>query len=309
MDLDAITVFVKVVEAHSFSGAARLLKMPKTTVSAKIAALEKRLGVSLLHRTTRQLHLTEAGRHYYVHCAKAVQELELGESALLAARGRPAGPLRITAPIDIGHTLLPKIARAYLEKNPGTSIEMILSNRVSDLVAEGIDLAIRVGKLADSSLVGRRFFDLSMRLWTSASYRDATGILEHPEQLMKHRFVAYTGMAPVMLTDGSTDVEVAPRPRVTADDFEAIRSMLVLGEGIGLLPDFLAMDPAYAGALVPVLPRWKFRTDSAFSFIYHSRKYTSPNVQAFIHTAMELLSDIDVSPAENALRRNASTAV
>ncbi|PWF47827.1 LysR family transcriptional regulator [Massilia glaciei] len=104
MDLDAIAVYVKVVEAGSFSGAARLLGMPKTTVSAKVAALEKRLGVILIQRTTRKLYVTEAGEQYFRHCANAVREIELGESALLSARDSPSGLLRVTAPVDLGHT-------------------------------------------------------------------------------------------------------------------------------------------------------------------------------------------------------------
>src|SRR5258706_8237046 len=104
MDLDAIAVFVKVVEAGSFSGAARLLKMPKTTVSAKVAALEKRLGVNLIQRTTRKLYVTEAGQQYFHHCANAVREIELGESALVSTKNKPTGLLKVTAPVDLGHT-------------------------------------------------------------------------------------------------------------------------------------------------------------------------------------------------------------
>jgi DNA-binding transcriptional LysR family regulator len=111
-------VFVKVVEAGSFSGAARLLDMPNTTVSAKVAALEKRLGVKLIQRTTRKLHVTEAGVAYFRHCASAIREIELGEAALQETRGQPTGVLKVTAAVDIGHLVVPQITRAYLAKYP-----------------------------------------------------------------------------------------------------------------------------------------------------------------------------------------------
>ena len=153
---DAIPVFVKVVEAGSFSAAARLLNMPKTTVSAKIAALEKRLELKLIQRTTRKLHVTEAGMKYFRHCSNAIHEIELGEAALQSTQGEPTGVLRVTAPVDVGHLVLPRITRAYLARYPETSVELLVSNRFVDLIGEGVDLAIRAGTLKDSSLkIGR----------------------------------------------------------------------------------------------------------------------------------------------------------
>src|SRR5215475_8899711 len=116
--LDAIAVFVKVIEVGSFSAAARRLGVPKTTVSAKVAGLERRLGVRLIERTTRKLRMTEAGEAYFRHCAVAVREVELGEAALQSAKVKPSGVLKVTAPIDLGRALLPRIVRAYAAKYP-----------------------------------------------------------------------------------------------------------------------------------------------------------------------------------------------
>jgi DNA-binding transcriptional LysR family regulator len=289
MDLDAIVVFVKVVEAGSFSAAARLMKMPKTTVSAKVAALEKRLGVSLLHRTTRKLNVTEAGELYYRHCAKAVQEIELGESALTAVKDKPSGLLRVTAPVDFGHTLLPRITRAYLEKYPDTRVEMLLSNRFFDLVGEGIDLAIRAGSLQDSSMIARRFFDLSLHLWASPRYLSAVGTPRHPKELVGHRVVSYLAMPSVRLSNGKAEIEVPMDGRVLTDDLEAVMALLIVDEGIGLLPDFLAAEATSSGKLVPVLTNWKLKTSSVYSFVYPGQRYASPKVQAFIDTALTVL--------------------
>jgi DNA-binding transcriptional LysR family regulator len=289
MDLDAIAVYVKVVEAGSFSGAARTLKMPKTTVSAKVAALERRLGVSLIHRTTRKLHVTEAGEQYFLHCANAMREIELGEAALNSSRNQPTGLLRVTAPLDFGHTLLPRITRAYLERHPGTSVEMVLANRVVDLVGEGVDLAIRAGRLKDSSLIARRFLDLEVGLWASPAYLDGVAAVRHPRDLAKHAVLSLASMKSLTMTNRKNEADVASTGRVVTDDFEVIKAMLTLGEGIGWLPDYFAADAREAGRLVRVLPSWHARAVGGFSFVYPGNRYTSPKVQAFIETALEVV--------------------
>src|SRR5690242_4315958 len=159
--MDEVSVFVKVVEAGSFSAAARRLSMPKTTVSARVAGLEKRLGVRLIQRTTRKLRMTEAGEKYFHHCAIAVREVELGEAALQAVKGKPHGVLKVTAPPVMGDTLLPRIAHTYAMRYPDVSLDLTLTDRVIDLVEEGVDLAIRAkGALKDSSLIARRFCEV-----------------------------------------------------------------------------------------------------------------------------------------------------
>ncbi len=289
MDLDAIAVFVKVVEAGSFSGAARLLKMPKTTVSAKVAALEKRLGVNLIQRTTRKLHITEAGHKYFHYCATAIRAVEQGESELLSSQTTPTGLLKITAPVDLGHTVLPRIVRTYLEKYPETTIELIISNQVVDLIGEGVDLGIRAGKLKDSSLIAKRFFDVTMNVWASPDYLDNVGRPKHPKDLSKLHFVGRTDQKAITFTNGVSEVEVPVASRVQVDDFETIKSLIIEGEGIGRLPDFLASDAKVDGTLVPVLAKWKCKSTGAFSFVYAGHKYASPKVQAFIATALEVI--------------------
>src|SRR5271165_2425292 len=153
MSVDSIQVFVEVVEAQSFTRAAGRLKMPATTVSAKIAKLEERLGVTLIQRTTRRLQVTPAGRAYYERCARALAEIAEGERELLAGTQEPSGLLRITTPPDLAHGLLtPKVER-FLKAYPKTSVELIVTSQIVDLLAERIDLAVRVGVLNDSSLI------------------------------------------------------------------------------------------------------------------------------------------------------------
>jgi len=257
LQVDAIAVFVKVVEAGSFSTAARRLGIPKTTVSAKVAGLEERLGVRLLQRTTRKLRMTEAGEKYYHHCAIATREVELAEAALQSTKERPHGVLKVTAPVDFGRAALPRIVRAYTAKYPDVSVELILTNRIVDLVEEGIDLAIGwAGSMTDSSLIARRFIETSSNLWASPDYLRALGNPTHPRDLANAAYVAHPALKEVMLTDGMSELELRLDGRVGADDLEVIAELVVLGEGIAWLPVARAVSahPARGPERLEVFP-------------------------------------------------------
>jgi len=289
--VDAIAVFVKVVEAGSFSAAARRLGVPKTTVSAKVAGLEKRLGVRLIQRTTRSLRVTEAGQKYFGHCAIATREIELGEAALQSAREKPSGVLRVTAPVDLGRALLPRIVGTYTAKYPDVSVELIITNRIVDLVEEGIDLAIRwAGALKDSSLVARRFIETRSNLWASPEYMKSLGKPAHPRELTNAAFLVHPALRTAILTNGKSDFELPLNGRVHADDLEVIVRQLVMGTGIAWLPDFLVRDAVEAGKLVPVLSQWRPKKEQLWTyyFVYAGRRYALPKVEAFIQTALQL---------------------
>ena len=289
MGLDEIAVFVKVVETGSFSAAARRLAMPKATVSAKVARLEKRLGLSLIQRTTRKLRVTAAGEQYFRHCAEAIREVEMAEAALQSTSRKPSGVLKITAPVDLGHTLLPRIVHAYADKYPDVSVELLVTNRIVDLVGEGVDLAIRPSQaLKDSSLIAQRFFEMGSHLWAAPHYLQRLGPLAHPRDLKSAEILGFLRLSSIVLTNGKADVEVSLSGRIRADDFETIKSLLLLGQGIAWLPDFLAEEAAQAGTLVPVLPQWAPKAQGAFYFVYVGRQYGLPKVQAFMETALEV---------------------
>lgn len=288
--MDEVSVFVKVVEAGSFSAAARRLGMPKTTVSARVAGLEKRLGVRLIQRTTRKLRVTEAGEKYFRHCAIAVREVELGEAALQAVMGKPHGVLKVTAPPVIGNTVLPRIAHAYAMKYPDVSLDLVLTDRVVDLLGEGVDLAIRAaGTLKDSSLVARRFFEVRSSLCASPKYLRKLGKPAHPRDLSSAAFVTHSVQKSVVLTNGRSNFEVPMTSRIRIDDFTAIRELTILGEGIAWLADFLTSDAMEAGALVRVLPQWEPKYRGPFYFVYAGQRYALPKVEGFIQTALELV--------------------
>ncbi len=291
MDFDSIAIFVKVVESGSFSAAARLLQIPKTTVSAKIAALEKRLGVTLIQRTTRKLNITEAGQTYYRHCAVAVREVELGESQILASQENPTGVLKITAPPDVGHSILPKIVDRFLSEHPDVQIELIVTNRFVDLIGESVDLGIRAGELKDSTLVAKKFFDIESGLWASSQYLKKFGEPTHPKDLVKHQMIAMSVMKGEAgrVTDGTQSFDVWANPKIRIDDAETIRAFVTSHQGIGWLPNFIAHSDSTAKKIHQILPSWKFIAKFSFWFVYPGQKFASAKVRAFIDVAMKVI--------------------
>jgi DNA-binding transcriptional LysR family regulator len=291
MDLDGIEVFVKVVEAGSFSRAAKLLGMPNSTVSAKVSALEKRLGIMLLQRTTRKLRATLAGETYFQQCVQALERLQAAESELTSAQREPQGLLRVTAPADIGHTLLATLVRSFLQQYPKTEVELVVTNRVLDLIAEGIDLAIRAGELADSRLIAKRFSVGHIGLWASPAYVKKRGVLSHPRDLAPQEYLQFSLFKNnrLELTNNGKDIaRIVPAGRLRADDFEALKAFALLGEGIVYLPSFMCAEELKQHRLQRVLPDWH-GTATTFSLVYPAQRFVSPKVRAFIAVAEEIL--------------------
>jgi DNA-binding transcriptional LysR family regulator len=285
MDLDGIAIFVKVVQAGSFSGAARLLGVPNTTVSAKVARLEKRLGVTLIQRTTRKLHITPAGRAYFERCVRGLEEIESAEAEVSLAAAEPRGLLRVTAPADVAQAMLPPIVSRFLARYPRTRVEVRVANRVVDLVAEGVHLAIRAAALRDSSLVARRIVPFSAGLWASRAYLQRKGAPKAPAELEQHDFLVFPRFsAPLQLTDGRHRIAAKPASRLAVDDPSTLRNFLLQGDGIGMLPDFVARGTG----LVRVLPKWTWAS-GALSFVYPGQRFVPANVRAFIDTAITIV--------------------
>jgi DNA-binding transcriptional LysR family regulator len=283
VDLDGIAVFVKVVQAGSFSAAARLLGLPNTTVSAKVARLEKRLGVQLIQRTTRKLHITPAGRAYFERCVRGLEEIETAEAEVSLSATEPRGLLRITAPGDVAHGLLPVFVGRFLERYPRAQVEVLVANRVVDLVGEGVHLAIRAGPLRDSSLVARKFMSYTGGLWASAGYLKKKGAPKAPQDLDGHELLVFSKFArkSVRLTDGRAHADVALNGRLAVDDLETLRDFVLQGRGIGMLVDYLGRE----AGLTPVLPKWNW-SSGALSFVYPGQRFVPATVRAFIDTAL-----------------------
>ena len=286
MDFDRVAVFVKVVQAGSFSQAARILHMPNSTVSTKVSELEKKLGVTLLQRTTRKLHVTEAGEAYFSRCVQALEHLQAAENELATVQKRPHGLLRITTPVAVGHSLLPELVRRFLEEYPEIEIEILINNRRVNLVAEGVDLAIRAGKLEDSALIAKKFLPAHFALWGSPSYLKANGTPAHPKDLSKHECLVSSRSRgeTLELSCGKETATIPTLSRIAADDLETVKRFTVLGAGIGFLPNVICQDEVRRGEIVNVLPQWRGRSANLY-FVYPAQRFVSPKVRAFITLA------------------------
>jgi DNA-binding transcriptional LysR family regulator len=257
MDYNDLALFTRVVEAGSFTSAALAVGLPKSSVTRSIARLEKDLGVRLIQRTTRQRGVTEAGRELYERVRGAVDALVEATQVVSQHGKQPTGIVRITAPVDIAQMGIPEALAKFLVAYPSLHVEMILTSRVVDLVAEGVDLGIRAGKLADSSLVARKIGTASSGLYASKSYLKRRGRPRRLADLVKHDCVLFrgrSGRATWQLAGPDGDVSVEVQGPVGADDFSFVNRAISAGLGIGPVPVFLArLDPATRG-LERVLP-------------------------------------------------------
>lgn len=288
MNLAGIEVFVKIVQLGSISSAARALGLPVSTASGQLAALEQRLGVTLIQRTTRKLHVTQAGEAYFKRCAIALAEIQTADQELAIGREEPSGLLRMTCTSDIASQLLPPLIQGYLERYPRVSVELIVTYRLVDFIAEGVDLGLRIGELKDSSMLARRFTELRASLWAAPAYLSQHGMPKHPDQLREHIMVRYRTM-PDQLTlhRGHEQIRISARPgRITVDDFDSLKAFLIQGQGLGVLPDHMARADAAAGRLCQVLPDWSWDT-MALRFVYPAQRFVAPHLQRFMDHCLE----------------------
>ena len=298
MDLNDSAVFVQVVKAGSFTAAARLLGVPVSTVSNRIARLENYLQVTLLQRTTRQMHLTDAWKVYFDHASAGVDYFQAAEDALIEASSEPAGLLRVTAPADLGDDILAAIVRQMSVQFPKVPLELVLMNRYLDLVAEGIDVAIRTGELKDSTLIAKNAGFARWSLFASREYlsSSATG-LKTPEALRHHRCLQFTPMGrdAWTFTRGTASVTVPLPGSIMINDVGVIRAILSAGEGVALLPTYLCNGNAQTDNIVPLLPQWSVREDP-INIVYPQHRFMPPRLRAFIDVAYQ---EIGVWMAQN----------
>jgi len=282
MDLNELLVFTRVVQAGSFTAAARLLKMPKSSVSRKVSDLEERVGARLLHRTTRKLGLTDAGRVYFERAAPIVSDIEHVDQAVAELQATPRGLLRVTAPLSFG--LLGPMVASFLEQNPEVQVELVCTDRVVNLVEEGFDVAVRAGHLADSTLVARRLGMLRRVLVVAPTYRKRHPRLKSPTDLEKHPCITF-GSIPTptiwALQSGEKKVEVRISARLSANDMELMRDAALAGIGIALLPEPFCAEDFRKGRLKRELAEW-CTPETPVQAVYPTARHLSPKVAAFV---------------------------
>lgn len=251
MDIEDLRTFVEVADAGGITPAARRLGVSKSIVSRRLARLEADLGVQLLARTTRGAALTEAGETFREHAARVCTEIDMAKDAILPA-GDLRGRLRIAAPLSFGPTHFARVLAQMAQRHPQLHVHTCYTDRFVDLVAEGFDCGIRIGSLADSSLVARRIGPIYGKFVASPDYVRTHGAPETPDALLAHEAIMQ-GTETWQMTDGDRIVTVRPQGRFKADNGAALVAAAVAGLGIARLPDGLTNDHLARGTLVPVL--------------------------------------------------------
>ena len=295
IDLNDMIIFANVVDAGSITGAARDMGQPKSTISRRMKLLEEELGVRLMQRTTRALRLTELGAVFYERCKRVQAEAEEAERSVSAGQERPRGVLRITAPVETGVTQLGTLIAAYSKKYPEVRVVMDLSNRFVDLIEEGYDLAIRAGKLEDSTLVARRLGSSRMVVCASPDYIARNGAPSTPDALKEHPLVLYGNTLQKLSFNFSGPTGIASiqlEPRHCANSLMVLRDMVKSGYGITLLPDSHTHRDVAQGRMVLLLEEWKLPENGVYA-VYPSPRHLTPKVKSFIdflsgHLELEL---------------------
>lgn len=257
--LQSMAVFLRVAELGSFSGAAEQLRLSKSAVSKHVTALEERLGVRLINRTTRRLALTEVGQTYRDYCARIVQEVEEAERAASRQGVEPRGRLKVNAPMTFGFLRLAPLLPGFLARHPAVTVELTLNDRFVDLIEEGYDVAVRIGELADSSLTARRLATARFVCAAAGTYLARAGRPERPEDLARHNCLVYTGRRPPdewrFARDGGT-VAVKVAGNLQANNGDALRAAAAGGLGVVYQPDFILAADLEDGRLERLLPDW-----------------------------------------------------
>ena len=293
VDLNDIVVFARVVEAGSFTAAARLLAMPKTTVSRRIAALEREVGVRLLQRTTRSLNLTDAGRLYYEQSSLGLRTIEEANLRLAQARAEPSGTIRISAPVGFGGHFLIRAVVDFLALYPKTNVELRLTDDRLNLVEDGIDLAFRTGILQDSTLIARKLGSTHRLLCASPDYLARQGMPESPADLTHHQCVIAgpSASGAHWLLEGPRGQEtVVVAGRFAANEMQAVVAAALAGFGVAQLPEAIAEGLIDDGRLQRVLGDYTTPA-GGLHVLYPSSRHLSPLVKAFIELASERISN------------------
>ncbi|MHB8455826.1 MAG: LysR family transcriptional regulator [Acidiferrobacterales bacterium] len=283
--LGSMRVFSMVTDLGSFTAAAERLGMAPSAVTKHVAALEARLGVLLLNRTTRRLSLTEAGTAYLDRCNALLADLDGLEASVGELVQKPIGTLRLTAPVPFGISHLGPIIAAYRERYPDVNLELVLNDRMIDLVEEGFDLAIRIARLPDSSLVARQLAVTRMVLCAAPRYLQRRGAPRKPEDLVQHDCLSYTYWGTGdewRFTQKSGQIRaIRIKPVIRVNNGDVARTLALAGQGIMLQPDFLVGNDIETGRLVRLLPGFHAGELGIFA-VYPHRKYLSVKVRSFV---------------------------
>jgi DNA-binding transcriptional LysR family regulator len=300
-NLNDMLLFAEVVHSGGFAAAGRSLGVPKSRISRRVAELEARLGVRLLQRTTRKLSLTEAGEIYNRHCVAMREQAEAADEAVARVHGEPRGTVRVSVPVTLAQTTLGPILPRFLAAHPHVRLEMQVTNRVVDLVQEGIDVALRVRSGLDDSgsLVVKNLGPTRGVLVASPALLQRFGQPGEPDDLRNLPTLAMS------TADGRTTwrlvgprgeaFEWPHRPVCAADDLLVLKLATVRGAGMSVLPDYLCSDELRQGSLVPVLPGWSPPAANVLA-VFPSRRGMVPAVRRFLDFLGDSMTGAGIVP-------------
>ncbi|MES2482079.1 MAG: LysR family transcriptional regulator [Pseudomonadota bacterium] len=277
-------VFAGVVDAGSFVAAADHLGMSKAAVSRYVAELEQRLGVRLMHRTTRKLSLTQEGEVFLARAREILASIEASEAELSAHADTASGLVKVSVPVSFGIQHLAPLWGEFLAAHPRVSLDVQLADRVIDLVDEGFDLAVRIARLPDSSLVSRQLASTRLVLCASPAYLERRGAPRHPDDLTQHELLGYSLLAmgdQWQFTGPQEAVTVKVKPRLWTNNGDSCVAVAARGAGIALQPTFLVARELAAGRLVEVLPQYR-SIELGIYAVYPTRKFVLPKVRALL---------------------------
>lgn len=293
--LQAMEVFVQVVDAGGFTRAAENLKLPKATVSTLVRNLETVLSVKLLNRTTRQISLTADGAAYYERCMRILAEVRDAEDSLLKTHASPSGRLRIDVPSALGrHVLMPSLPQ-FLARYPDIHLEVGCSDRPVDLIEEGVDLAVRGGELADSTLIARRIGLIHFVTCAAPSYIDVHGRPQHPRDLLQHDCVNYFSAKTGKISewdfarDGERTQMRVPG-RIAVNDSNAYLTATLSGMGVAQTAAFVMCPYLQSGELELLLEDWTI-DPLPLHVVYPQNRHLSAKVRVFVEWISELFAD------------------
>lgn len=291
--LEDMAMFVRIVEAGSITKAAEQLNIAKSAVSRRLKELETRLGSQLISRTTRQSNLTQAGEQYYQRVSNILNEVDALNEASSGAPTRIEGTLKMTAPLSFGLLHLKDVIDEYANQHPNLNFELDFSDRYTDLVEEGFELAIRIGEMQDSSYQAKRLSLIRHTLCASPEYLDKMGTPKTVEDLADHEFLQYSlsKSSTIELIDEQGkrhQVEMNSKIKINNGDF--MREMAVKGHGIIFLPTFIAYQAVASGELMPIFQQYELPTLTAYA-VYPKNRFLSQRCRYFIDFIAERFGD------------------
>jgi DNA-binding transcriptional LysR family regulator len=292
-DLNSLMIFAKVVEAKGFSEAARRLKMPTSTVSRRVAELEDQLGVRLLERSTRNLRLTDVGSEVLEHARHTAELSEAVDNIASNHISNVSGELRLSAPPSLSDSLLAPLVGAFQASYPRVRIQIFITDRIVDQIAEGVDLVFKVGEqLKDSSLVARRILTYRHQLVASPAYLAHCEPPQKPQDLLEHRLLAFSFWTPTkswnfLRTIGKKKETLTFLPFLSMNDYAGLAAALLAGAGIGDLPPLVQPELLRDGRLVEVMPKWRF-TIFHLWVVHLGNRYLTRPVRVFKEFAAQM---------------------